>query len=92
LRSGELPTPVRAALAQAVQPEAGQVNLLVAASLHPSEEKLSELLSPDEAQPIDDIVERSGLNSSEVLATLFNLEMKGIVRQLPEKLFSKILL
>jgi len=37
-------------------------------------------------------VERSGLNSSEVLATLFDLEMKGIVRQLPGKLFSKVLL
>jgi len=37
----------------------------------------------DKPQPIDDIVERSGLNSREVLATLFNLEMKGIVRQSP---------
>jgi len=88
----ELPTPVRAALTQAMQPETGQANLLVAASLNPSEKKLYELLSSDEAQPIDDIVERSGLNSSEVLATLFNLEMKGIVRQSPGKLFSKILL
>jgi predicted Rossmann fold nucleotide-binding protein DprA/Smf involved in DNA uptake len=41
---------------------------------------------------IDDIVERSGLNSSEVLATLFNLEMKGVIRQLPGKQFSKVLL
>ena len=88
----ELPTPVRAALTQAMQPETGQANLLVAASLNPSEKKLYELLNSDEAQPIDDIVERSGLNSSEVLATLFNLEMKGIVRQSPGKLFSKILL
>ena len=88
----ELPTPVRAALTQAMQPETGQANLLVAASLNPSEKKLYELLNSDEAQPIDDIVERSGLNSSEVLATLFNLEMKGIVRQSPGKLFNKILL
>jgi DNA processing protein len=88
----ELPTPVRAALTQIVQPETGQANLLIAASLNPSEKKLYEMLSPDEPQPIDDIVERSGLNSSEVLATLFDLEMKGIVRQLPGKLFSKILL
>src|SRR5256885_14518182 len=88
----ELPTPVRAALTQAMQPETGQANLLVAASLNPSEKKLYELLNSDEAQPIDDIVERSGLNSSEVLATLFDLEMKGIVRQSPGKLFSKILL
>ena len=33
-----------------------------------------------------------GLNSSEVLATLFDLEMKGIVRQLPGKQFAKVLL
>jgi len=73
-----------------MQPETGEANLLVAASLNPSEENLYELLSSDEPQPIDDIVERSGLNSSEVLATLFDLEMKGIVRQSPGKLFSKI--
>ena len=88
----ELPTPVRAALIQVMQPETGQANLLVAASLTPSEKKLYDLLSSDEPQPIDDIVERSGLNSSEVLATLFDLEMKGIIRQLPGKLFCKVLL
>jgi len=42
-----------------MQPETGQANLLVAASLNPSEKKLYELLNSDEAQPIDDIVERS---------------------------------
>ena len=88
----ELPTPVRAALVTPVQPEGTQANLLVAASLNPSEKKVYDLLQSDEPQPIDDIVERSGLNSSEVLATLFNMEMKGIVRQLPGKLFAKILL
>jgi DNA processing protein len=88
----ELPTPVRAALVQAMQPEAGQGNLLVAEALSASERKLYELLSSDEPLPIDDLVERSGLNSSEVLATLFDLEMKGIVRQLPGKQFSKVLL
>jgi DNA processing protein len=60
-------------------------------SLNPSEKKHYELLSADESRHIDDIVERSGLNSSEVLATLFNLEMKGIVRQSPGKQFSKVL-
>jgi hypothetical protein len=40
---------------------------------------------------IDDIVERSDLNSSEVLATLFDLEMKGVVRQSPGLQFSKVL-
>jgi DNA processing protein len=88
----ELPTPVRAALVQAEQPEAAERNLLVAASLNGAAKKIYELLSSDEPRHIDDIVERSGLNSSEVLATLFELEMKGIVRQMPGKLFAKILL
>jgi DNA processing protein len=88
----ELPTPVRAALVQAEQPETEQRNLLAAAALNTPEKKLYELLSADQPVPIDDIVERSGLNSSEVLATLFNLEMKGIIRQLPGKQFCKVLL
>jgi DNA processing protein len=88
----ELPTPIRAMLVQAEKPEAEQRNLLAAASLNSSEKKIFEMLSPDEPLPIDDIVERSGLNSSDVLATLFNLEMKGVVRQMPGKQFSKVLL
>jgi DNA processing protein len=88
----ELPTPVRAALLQAEQPEAEQRNLIAAASLNGSQKKLYELLNAEEPMPIDDIVERSGLNSSDVLATLFDLEMKGIIRQLPGKQFSKVLL
>ncbi len=88
----ELPTPVRAALVQAEQPEAEQRNLLAAASLNSSEKKIYDLLSTDEPKHIDDIVEASGLNSSEVLATLFDLEMKGIVRQSPGKQFSRVLL
>ena len=88
----ELPTPVRAALVQAEQPETEQRNLLAAASLNGSEKKLYELLTADNPVHIDDIVERSGLNSSDVLATLFNLEMKGIIRQMPGKQFCKVLL
>jgi DNA processing protein len=88
----ELPTPVRAALVQAEQPEAEQRNLLAAASLNSSERKIFDLLSTDEPKHIDEIVETSGLNSSEVLATLFDLEMKGIIRQTPGKQFSKVLL
>jgi predicted Rossmann fold nucleotide-binding protein DprA/Smf involved in DNA uptake len=86
----ELPTPVRAALVRAEQPEAEQRNLLVVASLNPSEKKVYKLLSAEESKHIDDIVERSGLNSFEVLATLFDLERKGIVRQSPGKQFSKV--
>src|SRR6266436_2862311 len=88
----ELSTPIRAALVQAEQPEAEQRNLLAAASLNSSEKKIYDLLSEDQPVHIDDLVERSGLNSSEVLATLFTLEMKGIIRQLPGKQFCKVLL
>jgi DNA processing protein len=88
----DLPTPIRAALVRAEAPEAEQRNLLAAACLNSSEKKIYELLTTDQPVHIDDIMERSGLNSSEVLATLFDLEMKGIVRQLPGKQFAKVLL
>ena len=88
----ELPTPVRAALVPSGAARSEQRNLLAVNGLNGSEKKLYELLSAEEPVPIDDLVERSGLNSSEVLATLFTLEMKGIVRQLPGKQFCKVLL
>ena len=88
----ELPTPVRAALIQIEAVESEQRNLLVAEGLSPSEKKIYELLSAEQSRPIDSLVEASGLNSSEVLATLFTLEIKGIVRQLPGKQFNKVLL
>ena len=61
-------------------------------SLAPDERPLYELLSVDEALHVDELVERSGLSSSEVLAALFDLELKGVVRQLPGKQFLKVLL
>ncbi|HME12954.1 MAG TPA: DNA-processing protein DprA [Candidatus Acidoferrum sp.] len=88
----ELPTPVRAALAKMEQPQAEQRNLLASEALDASEKTIFLLLNVDNPTPIDDIVERSGLHSSEVLATLFNLEMKSIVRQWPGKQFSKVML
>ena len=85
----ELPTPVRAPRYRSSnrKPSTG-----IYWQLRRSKKKLCELLSADQPVHIDDIVERSGLNSSEVLATLFNLEMKGSIRQLPGKQFSKVLL
>jgi predicted Rossmann fold nucleotide-binding protein DprA/Smf involved in DNA uptake len=41
---------------------------------------------------VDELVERAELNSSEVLAALCEMEMKGMVRQMPGKQFLKILL
>jgi len=66
--------------------------LLAEGWLTPTETKAYKLLSVDERKPIDQLVETTGLNSSEVLATLFNLERKGILRQLPGKPFCKVLL
>jgi hypothetical protein len=37
-------------------------------------------------------MEVSGFTSTEVLAMLFDLELKGVVRQLPGKQFLKVLL
>jgi len=88
----ELPTPIRAALVQAEQLASEQRNLLAGDDLTPAEKRVYELLSAETTRHIDDLVETSGLNSSEVLATLFDLEMKGIIRQLPGKQFCKVLL
>jgi len=88
----ELPTPVRADLLPVESPSAQERATLVDASLSASEKALYEILGVDEARQIDDLVEFSGLTSSEVLATLFDLELKGLVRQLPGKQFLKVLL
>ena len=88
----ELPTPIRSALVQAEVLESEQRNLLAADGLTPTEKKIYALLTTEQPRPIDDLVETTGLNSYEVLATLFDLEIKGIIRQLPGKLFTKVLL
>jgi len=88
----ELPTPVRAALLKAEVVEAEQRSLLLLDGLTASQRKIYESLSAEQSRHFDEIVDATGLNSSEVLATLFELEMKGIVRQLPGKQFNKVLL
>jgi hypothetical protein len=49
-------------------------------------------LGTGEAKANDDLMENSGFSTSGALATLFDLEMKGMVRQLPGKQFLKVLL
>jgi DNA processing protein len=88
----ELPTPVRAELVPVEAASAEERTLLVEEALGPMERPIYELLTPDEARHVDEIVERSGLTSSEVLAALFDLELRGVVRQLPGKQFLKVLL
>jgi signal transduction histidine kinase len=73
----ELPTPIRAALMQAEEMESGQRNLLAAEGLNPTAKRIYALLSTEDARHIDDISETTGLNSSAVLATLFEMKIKG---------------
>jgi DNA processing protein len=88
----ELPTPVRAELMPVESVSHDERAALIEEGLAPTERPLYGLLSVDEARHVDDLVENSGLTSSEVLAALFDLELKGVVRQLPGKQFLKVLL
>lgn len=88
----ELPTPVRAELMAVESVSHDERAALIEEGLAPLERPLYGLLSVDEARHVDDLVENSGLSSSEVLAALFDLELKGVVRQLPGKQFLKVLL
>ncbi|HUO34489.1 MAG TPA: DNA-processing protein DprA [Candidatus Acidoferrum sp.] len=88
----ELPTPVRAELLPVESVPRQERTALVAEGLGPGERVLYALLAEDAAKHVDELVEESGLSSSEVLASLFDLELKGVVRQLPGKQFLKVLL
>jgi DNA processing protein len=88
----ELPTPVRARPLPVETASLAERATLVEQDLAPTERPLDELLSMDESPYVDELVELSGLTSSEVLAALFDLELKGVVRQLPGKQFLKVLL
>jgi len=88
----ELPTEIRAELfpVESVSPE--ERATLLEALLSPEEKSLYGLLSADAARHVDELMELSGLSSSEVLAALFDLELRGAIRQLPGKHFVKSLL
>jgi DNA processing protein len=88
----ELPTPIRAELLPVETASSEERARLVEKDLAPAEGTLYHLLGVDESRHVDDLVELSGLTSSEVLAALFDLELKGVVRQLPGKQFLKVLL
>jgi len=88
----ELPTAVRAELFPVETTTREERAQLFEASLGVTEKKLFDLLSAEEPRHVDELVEQSELNSSVVLSTLFELEMKGFVRQMPGKQFVKVLL
>src|ERR1700730_12129422 len=88
----ELPTEIRAELFPVETTTSAERASLFADALSPLEKKVFGLLSVDEAVHVDELVEKSELTSSEVLAALCEMEMKGIVRQMPGKQFVKVLL
>jgi DNA processing protein len=46
-------------------------------------------LFPDKAQHIDELLERTGFSVSEALSVLLDLEIKGLIMQLPGKFFQR---
>src|SRR5581483_7915476 len=88
----ELPTEVRAELFPVEATTSEERTSLFEQALSPAEKKLYDLLRVEEPVLLDDLVERSGLSSSETLASLCEMEMRGIVRQMPGKQFIKVLL
>jgi hypothetical protein len=61
-----------------------QRNLLVVEGLSQTEQRIYALLSIEEPKRIDDLGETTELNSREVPATLFELEMKALFGSCPE--------
>ena len=88
----ELPTPVRAELFPVETAPTEERARMIEEALGETERKLYALLHADAAVQIDELVEKSGLNSSEVLAALCELEMRGVVRQLPGKQFLRAMI
>ncbi|MHB8521629.1 MAG: DNA-processing protein DprA [Limisphaerales bacterium] len=63
-----------------------ETGALPSLTLSENEQRIYDALSAEETN-IDDVIRRSGLPSSTVSATLFGLEMKRLIKQLPGKLF-----
>ena len=88
----ELPTEVRAELFPVDKATGEERASLFVNALSPLEKTVFGLLAVDESVHVDELVEKSELTSSEVLAALCEMEMKGMVRQMPGKQFVKVLL
>ena len=58
-------------------------------SLTPDEEEVVHLLGPDTSMHFDQLLKTSALNLSRLNEVLLQLEMKGLIRQLPGRQFSR---
>jgi DNA processing protein len=88
----ELPTEVRMELFPVAPAAVEERATLIAATLAPDQKKLYDLLSVDQPTHIDELMGQSGMTSSLGLATLCEMELKGIIRQLPGKQFVRAIL
>ena len=57
--------------------------------LNKREQAIFKLLDRKEPRGVDELVEQSGLETQEVLATLLVLEVRRLCRQLPRKRYVK---
>jgi len=88
----ELPTEIRAELFPIEATTQEERASLFEQNLSPIEKRLFDLIRIEEPIHVDELVERTGLSSSETLAALCEMEMRGIIRQMPGKQFVRVLL
>ena len=92
----ELPLPVRSEILERIaaseaEGQPVQEELPLADNLTATQKKVFGILKADEALHVDQLVEGAGLSPGEVLTSLLELEMKGIVRQLTGNNFLRVL-
>jgi len=68
-----------------------EASLFADSQLSPHEKRIFALLKPDEAVPLDQIIERleGETSSSEIFSALFELELAGKIKELPGKNYVK---
>jgi DNA processing protein len=88
----ELPTEIRTELFPVDETTIEERATLFSAELAPEQKKLYDLLSVEQPMHVDEIVQKSGMSSSVGLATLCEMELRGIIRQLPGKQFVRAVL
>jgi DNA processing protein len=88
----ELPTEIRAELFPVDATTQEERASLFEQNLSPTEKRLFALIRIEEPIHVDELVESTGLSSSETLAALCEMEMRGVIRQMPGKQFVRVLL
>lgn len=88
----ELPTEIRAELFPVEATTQEERASLFEQNLTPIEKRLFDLIRIEQPIHVDALVETTGLSSSEALAALCEMEMRGIIRQMPGKQFVRVLL